>query len=308
MSDPETATPAAGAESAPAAAAAPAPPPGPGPAEDWRAALPEELRRDKSLESFRDIAALAKSYIETKRLVGASVRLPGPEAKPEEWEAFWGRLGRPAEPAQYLAQGVKLPELPAETGLSWSPGDVDRFLGAAHRAGLTPRQVQAVLDFYAEYSLGLTDRARAEQAQQEQQRRRQLVAELEKRWGPQGGPLWRQQLSRADAALDELLDGAPAEVRQRIVDLVNQEPELAEALARIGEGLISRGFVSGDELPAGLSVTDIDAKIAAIRNDPRHVWHRPGAPGWEEANEQMMQLFRLREAALRRQQQVAGAA
>lgn len=96
---------------------------------DWRAELPDDLKADPSLQSFKSVADLAKSYRETKSLVGSSIRPPGPDASAEarkefiekiqkaapdlvyapenggdEVEAqFWKRLGRPEKAEDYAA-------------------------------------------------------------------------------------------------------------------------------------------------------------------------------------------------------------
>jgi len=65
----------------------------------WIASLPTELQSEKSLQSFKDLPALAKSYVEAQKMIGGSIRLPKPDAPPEEREKVIGdiytKLGRP---------------------------------------------------------------------------------------------------------------------------------------------------------------------------------------------------------------------
>lgn len=96
--------------------------------------LPEELRGNESLSRFNSVEDLAKSFVETKSLVGQSIRIPpeeaGPEARNEfltklvnnapevmlkpnfseedQSEEFWKTLGKPDEYA--LPEGVEFPE------------------------------------------------------------------------------------------------------------------------------------------------------------------------------------------------------
>ncbi len=56
------------------------------------AALPEELRSHPSLKDFKSPEALAKAFVDTKALVGASIRPPGPDATPEARTEFVTRL------------------------------------------------------------------------------------------------------------------------------------------------------------------------------------------------------------------------
>lgn len=103
---------------------------------DWRESLPAELKESPALKDFKDPAALAKSFVETKALVGSSIRRPGPDAGKEAWAEFrgkvldgipeaillpedpealkeveakvWGKLGRPEKPEGYTLEGVEL--------------------------------------------------------------------------------------------------------------------------------------------------------------------------------------------------------
>jgi len=73
------------AEPAPEAESAPAAEPAAG---DWRAALPDELRDNASLADVKDIAGLAKRFVDTKAMVGQALRVPGPDAGAEAMAEF----------------------------------------------------------------------------------------------------------------------------------------------------------------------------------------------------------------------------
>jgi hypothetical protein len=150
---------AAAAAAAAAATATPA---------DWRTALPEGIRADPSLASFKDVGALAQSFIETKSLVGKSIRPPGPDAKPETKKEFvdrllqiepalvyapdgdpeavnrmWKRLGKPEKPDEY-----EIPEQAKEAGLN--PDDLRAL---AVTGGLTKAQFKGLVEVMAKASL-----------------------------------------------------------------------------------------------------------------------------------------------------------
>src|SRR4029453_17971170 len=123
---------------------------------DWRASLPPELQGEKTLESFKDVSALAKSWIETKRMVGKGSDYPGAEAR----AGYPKGAGVPAAPTQY---DLKLPEPPAGSGMTWGP-QLPGFLQAMHAAHARPEHVQAALDYYAKYAAGQWDQWRNRQA------------------------------------------------------------------------------------------------------------------------------------------------
>jgi hypothetical protein len=111
QTQPQTAQPAQTPQGEPAAnvqpqaTAAPAAQPQQQTAPDWRQSLPEGLRESPALANFRDIAELANGYLETKRALSGrtdgKVTLPGPEASPDEIQAFLSAWGVPETPDKY---------------------------------------------------------------------------------------------------------------------------------------------------------------------------------------------------------------
>lgn len=105
--------------------------------QDWKATLPEDLKSDPSLQGYKDIASLAKSYVETKKLVGSSLRPPGPDAAPEARLDFVKRLQEKVpelvliqdgdDEAARLSRQVALERLgkPKEAKLYEPPKDVE---------------------------------------------------------------------------------------------------------------------------------------------------------------------------------------
>ena len=269
-------------------------PPSPG---DWRAALPEDLRAEKSLEAIKGAGwdeagpLLAKGYVNAQRLVGGAVKVPGEGAKPEEVAEFHRKLGVPAE-ATAEKYGLKLPEIPKELG-DWQPAEVDSALKAMHAAGATPKVAQAAFDAYAQYVLRLHDRARAQRGQQEAEQRVTVLKSLEKQWGPQDGPVWKRNQALADGAIRHVLDQAPATVVQAIVEQANASAELAAAWATVGDALLEDGFLAGDEVPGGMTAQEAQAKADAMRNDPKHPLNIEGHPQRQAALDAFLELNRV---------------
>jgi len=93
-------------------------------------------------------------------LIGKSVQLPGDDAGPEDWNKFFGRLGRPEKPDGY---GFQVPD---EIKDSYDAGFTEAFRGAAHQAGLTPKQASVVHDWYVGmYTDGLKQAGEARTAE-----------------------------------------------------------------------------------------------------------------------------------------------
>jgi hypothetical protein len=125
-------------------AAAPAAPATP----SWRDTLPDDLKADKSLETFKDVPSLAKSYVETKKLVGAKqgLTVPGKDATPEQRAEFYKALGVPDKPELY-----EVPKHPVMAHPEWNPEAQAAFLKGAHEQGYTPGQVQYAMKFYGDF-------------------------------------------------------------------------------------------------------------------------------------------------------------
>ena len=138
----------------------------------WDAGLPVELRTALAPKAFRDVSALAASYVNLEKKVGAdTIAVPKPNAKPEEWDAFYSRAGRPAEPAAYA--------LTPPEGVAGDPGLDAWYRAEAHRAGLNPSQASAI--YSGMLKMGAEDEARELAA--ENAKRKQVQAALKQEWG-----------------------------------------------------------------------------------------------------------------------------
>ena len=114
--------------------------------DDWRAALPEELRDADALARFADVGALAREHVHLQSLIGRKGLIPpGNDATPEERAAFYTALGRPATPEDYDLADFAPPE-----GLPWSDAMQAAMLQQMHAAGLTDAQARALVAAYAD--------------------------------------------------------------------------------------------------------------------------------------------------------------
>ena len=59
-----------------------------GTGDTWLSGLPEELQGNATLQDVKSVESLAKQFIDTKAMVGASVRVPGEDAPDEDMVAF----------------------------------------------------------------------------------------------------------------------------------------------------------------------------------------------------------------------------
>jgi len=138
--------------------------------DDWQKS--ESLTKFRGDDGTLKTEDLAKSYVHLEKSIGGRVPIPAADAKPEEWDAFYGKIGRPEK-----AEGYDKYQAPE--GLPWDADVEGRFFTVAHKHGLTKNQAKALLEWYgSEGQEGIT---RAEQAIQAN--RQGAWDTLRKSWG-----------------------------------------------------------------------------------------------------------------------------
>ncbi len=129
---------------------------------DWRATLPAELQAAPALKDTKDVAGLAKQFIDVQEHLGNSVRIPSKDAAPEAYaefhkklvervpglyyfpkdddaqarDALFAKLGRPADPKEY------------EVVVPKDGQEVPGFRETAHKAGLSKAQVKQLSEWF----------------------------------------------------------------------------------------------------------------------------------------------------------------
>lgn len=106
------------------------------------------LQQSASLQRYKSADELGKAYLSLEQKLGTRpLEIPGTDAAPEAWQAFWKQLpDYPESDDKYQAQ---LPQLPA--GLEVDPELFKGFRKGAHAKGMTDAQLKYVLDFYGEH-------------------------------------------------------------------------------------------------------------------------------------------------------------
>lgn len=222
----------------------------------WRDTLPDDLKADKSLESFKDVPSLAKSYIETKKLVGTKteglVKPATDKSPPEELGAWRKALGVPDAPTGYT---IKRPDVVLDG--AWDTAAEGQFLAAMHRAGAPPSVVQEAVNFY-----GQLERQKLEAATADAKR---IAAELKNEWGlnfdAKVGRANRAILEFGGTELDDALvtPGHPLNAHGR-------HPLWIKAWAAVGDALVEHGAMRGDSVET-LSTDEAKAKVAELRTE-----------------------------------------
>lgn len=193
----------------------------------------------KGYKSFEDIAKAAQN---AEQKLGTSLTPPKDDAPKEEWDKFYGKLGRPETPDAY---DFKRPEgLPEDMPYS------DELASSAkswmHEAGLNAKQAQTVHDKFASY---MADQQKAVATQQAEAVTR-TADDLVKEWGPEDSEGFKTKLAMADRAMKKLgLTEAYQKSGLILADGSVTDPQIAKAFAAIGETMFKEDTIGSDGLP-----------------------------------------------------------
>ncbi len=221
-------------------------------------------------KGYKSVGDLAKAARDAESLIGSSIRVPGADAKDEDWTKVFARLGRPETPDGYeIARPESLPE-------DAFAENAKALKEVAHKAGLTPRQAKAVGDFI----FGAADANLKAQTEQAQADALAATTELEKTFGgDSSSDAFKGAMQLAGRALAEM-GGDKLMADLKATGLVSEEGHIrnagiASAFWKVGKALhtehgLHRGdTASGAENPFkdGPNKGNMTEQMRAIRND-----------------------------------------
>jgi hypothetical protein len=243
---------------------------------DWTSGFSDELRSFVAAKNVRSAADLASAYAKADAGMAGLIPLP----KEGQWDdGARAKLGIPATADAYRITRPQLPE-----GIPYDEALEKAVLPVAHKLGLTPQQLQGLVDFIADHRVAeTTANIEALQAGMDE-----AEAALRKEWGAG----YERQLALA-ARTAKRFGG------EELVAALNDSgfgnnPHLARAFAKIA-GLLAEDTMKGDGTPTRPAVDAALAEIARIQGealkDPKHPWINAQHPEHESTLERMRQLF-----------------
>lgn len=226
----------------------------------------EGLRTHQGLSKFKDVDALAKSYVELEKTLGQKPGLKPltAESSAEDIAAYRKALGIPEKADDYDLGELSFPEHATP-----SSEQMNAFRGLAHELHLTPAQVQGILRWYSlDVSQGWTALNEAREAEAREQlavlhkeygaetpQRIQLAVEyLKRRFGPEaldsfeagpgqvgalGNNPYLIRLAIENAKLTGHHDFIVADSQGRLVSQAQAEAQIEALWTRRGQGTIS---------------------------------------------------------------------
>lgn len=147
---------------------------------NWRESIPEQYAEEASLsaEQVADLPALIDQFVNSQRLVGSSIRIPGENADDDDKKRFYeklmgvdgvtripgtdadddamgqfyNKLGRPEKAGEYEIFTPDPKDLPDGIKLGEDLNN-DAFKETAHKLGLSANQVKGLSQWYTEDSI-----------------------------------------------------------------------------------------------------------------------------------------------------------
>jgi hypothetical protein len=202
---------------------------------------------------FTSLGALAKSYVSLERQLSNpnKVAMPGENSTPEEWDAFYAKLGRPEKPEAY---DVKAPDSLKDVVLNEE--SMTQFKGLAFKLGLNPKQVTELSKFYFDTTAKSLESVTAQQTQVKEQ----AVAALKKEWAGNYDTNLALAKKAAIAVGGEELLANPT--------LAN-DPMFIRAMANVGAKLSEQSLAGGrNGSPAPQDPRAEAQRILADKKDP----------------------------------------
>lgn len=246
--------------------------------DNWKDALPTDLRESSVIQRVKDVVGLAKVAIDTKALVGANtVKLPGTSATPEDWNEFYGQTGRPEDPEQYT--------VPEDIPLELSEEDSGQLRKLSFDMGLNPWQAANLM---REYSTRI---AAAQQAAEEGvvARAEEGRKVLQKEWGP----AFEEQMLLARSMIRKFDDSG------ELINVLEEtgmgnDPGMIRLFAKVGKAFAEHDILGGGH-NTGLKDTPADAKAKMDA-----MWQKNGAilknrlhPDYPALNRELRELERV---------------
>jgi hypothetical protein len=192
-------------------------------ADNWKESLPEEIRAEDSL-NFKDVGSLAKSFVDTKKMVGAKgVLVPKEDAKPEEWDAFYTAIGRPQTLEDYPA------EVSEELQGIFTPERIDAARKWAYENGITKKQ------FDSRLKLEMAETVKFLEAEEEKERQDKANAEQTLRDRFKGA--YDERMHVANLLVAETFQGKD-EAKLAFLEKYGNDPDFIEFASTVGARLV----------------------------------------------------------------------
>jgi hypothetical protein len=256
---------------------------------DWVKVLPEEAHKDPNVLKYKTPQEFYEGYKNQTKLIGAKgVIVPGENAKPEEKEAFYNALGRPAKPEGYKLEPIE----GLHKSIEITPESSSAFQAMAHKFGLNNETANGLNQFL----MSAVNQVVVNQEKAQQESMLKAETALRQEWG--------KDYEKNKAAVGKLaltVGGQEFLDAMGGADGLGNNPIVMKVLAKIqgamsedqvknisvGPGSTSKGEES--QADALKKIGDIKSMTTEERN--KHPYWNENDPKHDEAVKEMSRLY-----------------
>lgn len=248
-------------------------------------ALIETKGWNKDAKGLNDVLGRAlEGYVGLEGKLGRKgVLLPGKDAKPADLDAFYGALGRPEKPEDYV---FSVPE-----GVEASETDVafhKHMAPILHKAGLRQDQLNLLAEGFNAFSAKVA--GDGEQATADQM----VTATATLKADPEFGPKYNENLELANHAV-RALGGEPL-VAELAASGFGRFPSVVKAFWKMGQAIVEPDLISGLVGDFGpMTKADAAVEIKKMKADKEFIkkFLDNKHPEHKEAYDKMLRLQQL---------------
>jgi hypothetical protein len=243
--------------------------------------LEEDVKTSPSMKPFVgkdgkiNYAALAKSYVHTKRAVGSKISVPGENATEAEWDNYFENVGWVKDASKYE---IKVPE-----GMQVTEEAVGALKKAIHESRIPQAQGQKLFESLTKFSQASVEDSVKKMNEQIQQG----IDGLRQEWGQ----AFDKKVHMAKKVVESFGDPSVKELFKNDVTL-GSNPVLLKFLNNIGQKFYGEDSIPGKTLSdAPLSPAEASAEINRILGDDQDAYHKPEHPSYRDRVSHMQKLF-----------------
>lgn len=243
---------------------------------NWFDEFEPDLKANPSITKFKAPADLAKSYIELQKSLGKDkVVIPTEKSTPEEWRAFYKKLGAPDKDDEYDVSDEDMPEI-ARTDAAVK----EAFRKSMHGQGLTKKQFEGAWKFYKDTTLNKIN----QQTEELKNMRGGAESDLRQEWGA----AYEGKVNGAQKVIDTFFKDKG--IRPEFSILANDKGFI-KAMASIAEKI-------GEDVIAGstrvtMTPQEAQSELNNMMMDKKGAFHNELHPEHESAVEKFNDLQRL---------------
>lgn len=224
----------------------------------------DDIKSEPMLRSFKNIGDVVKSYVHSKRMIGAEkLPIPTKNSTHEEWREVYHKLGLPKDIKEFSIKKKEGGKIPDEF--------IEGFKEKVFGLGVLPQQAQGIIDFYEEQLTSSESKMGADYKAQEEEE----IAQLKKEWGQ----AFDLNIKKANAALAKY--GNPEMAKMLSETGMGNNVHLVKFLTKVMESTGEDTF-RGE----GNSVSTRDqiiSQMQSIRGNKAHPYYDNTHAGHKEA-------------------------